>query len=248
MLLEVTHLDLWYGDNHVLKDVSFYVKSGEVLCIVGESGSGKSSILNAIMGLLPKHTRVYGSIKFKGKELIGLKEKGYRDIRGRYISIVFQEPSSYLDPLFKVGPQIEETYIAHFGKKGAKERAIRALKEAGVQDAQRVYSLYPHHLSGGLKQRVCISIATVCDPDLILADEPTTALDVPVQNKILDLFRNFRDKGKAIVLVTHDFGVVAEVADRVIVLKDGEILEEKDVFSIFDNPEHPYTLQLLRAL
>ncbi len=248
MLLEVDHLNLWYENKHVLRDVSFYVKNGEVLCIVGESGSGKSSILNAIMGLLPKKARISGSIKFKGKELVGLREKDYRDIRGRYISMVFQEPSSYLDPLFKVGLQVEETYVAHFGKKGAKERAIKALKEAGIQDAQKVYSLYPHHLSGGLKQRVCIAIATVCDPDLILADEPTTALDVSVQNKILSLFGSLRDKGKAIVLVTHDFGVVAEVADRVIVLKDGEILEEKDVFSIFDNPEHPYTVELLRAL
>lgn len=248
MLLEVESLNLWYGEKHILKDVSFGIDAGEVLCIVGESGSGKSSILASIMGLLPKYAKVSGSVKFKGKEILGLAESEYRKLRGRHISMVFQEPSAYLDPLFKIGTQIEEAYIAHFGKKGAKQKSLQALKDAGIEDAERVYRLYPHHLSGGMKQRVCIAIATVCDPEIVLADEPTTALDVSVQEKILALFRRLRERGKAVIIVTHDFGVVAEVADRVIVLKDGQVVEQKDVFSIFDNPEHPYTKELLSAL
>lgn len=248
MLLEVENLNLWYGEKHILKDVSFGIDAGEVLCIVGESGSGKSSILASIMGILPKYAKVSGSVKFKGKEILGLAESEYRKLRGRHISMVFQEPSAYLDPLFKIGTQIEEAYIAHFGKKGAKQKSLQALKDAGIEDAERVYRLYPHHLSGGMKQRVCIAIATVCDPEIVLADEPTTALDVSVQEKILALFRRLRERGKAVIIVTHDFGVVAEVADRVIVLKDGQVVEQKDVFSIFDNPEHPYTKELLSAL
>lgn len=248
MLLEVESLNLWYGEKHILKDVSFGIDAGEVLCIVGESGSGKSSILASIMGILPKYAKVSGSVKFKGKEILGLAESEYRKLRGRHISMVFQEPSAYLDPLFKIGTQIEEAYIAHFGKKGAKQKSLQALKDAGIEDAERVYRLYPHHLSGGMKQRVCIAIATVCDPEIVLADEPTTALDVSVQEKILALFRRLRERGKAVIIVTHDFGVVAEVADKVIVLKDGQVVEQKDVFSIFDNPEHPYTKELLSAL
>ena len=248
MLLQVNGLNLWYGDKHVLKDINLHVSPGEILCIVGESGSGKSSILRCIMGLLPKGSKVQGSIKFKDKELVGLSEKEYRKIRGRHISMVFQEPSLYLDPLFKVGTQVEETYTAHFGKRGAKERALQALKDAGIDDVERIYNSYPHHLSGGLKQRVCIAIATVCDPELILADEPTTALDVSVQKRILYLFKKLKDKGKGIILVTHDFGVVAEIGDRVIVLKDGIIVEEKDVYTIFDKPEHSYTKELLKAI
>lgn len=248
MLLEVNKLNLWYGNRHILKDISFGVDSGEILCIVGESGSGKSSILLSVMGLLPKASRVEGSIKFKGEELLGLSEEQHRRIRGRYISIVFQEPSAYLDPLFRIGTQLEEAYIAHFGKSGAKEKALQVLKDAGIKNAETIYRMYPHHLSGGMKQRVCIAIATACDPDLILADEPTTALDVSMQGKILALFRQIKNKGKAVILVTHDFGVVAEVADKVIVLKDGHIVEHKDVFGIFENPEHPYTKELLGSI
>jgi len=248
MLLEVNKLNLWYGNRHTLKDITFSVNSGEILCIVGESGSGKSSILLSIMGLLPKTARLEGSVKFKGQELLGLSEEHYIKLRGRHISMVFQEPSVYLDPLFRIGTQVEEAYIAHFGKSGAEERALQALKDAGIKNAETIYRMYPHHLSGGMKQRVCIAIATVCDPDLILADEPTTALDVSMQGKILALFREIKNKGKAVILVTHDFGVVAEVADRVIVLKDGYIVEHKDVFGIFENPEHPYTKELLSSI
>ncbi|NPA32091.1 MAG: ABC transporter ATP-binding protein [Aquificae bacterium] len=247
-LLRVEKLNLWYHDKHVLKDVSFFANRGEVLCIVGESGSGKSSIFHAVMRLLPPYAKLKGSITFKGKELLSLSEEEMRNIRGKEIGIVFQEPSLYLDPLFTVGSQVEETYREHFGKKGAKERALSALKKAGIPNAEEKYRMYPHQLSGGLKQRVCIAIAIVCEPPLVLADEPTTALDVSVQRKVLSLFRRMRDEGKGVIIITHDFGVVAETADRVIVLKDGTIVEEGSVWDIFENPKHEYTRKLLRAL
>ncbi len=248
MLLEIKDLRLWYGNAQVLKGVNLSLSRGEVLCIVGESGSGKSSILYSIMGLLPEGARLEGSIRLMGRELVGVPEEEYRKLRGRHISIVFQEPSVYLDPLFKIGIQVEEAYKAHFGKGGAKEKALEALRKAGIKEADRVYNSYPHHLSGGLKQRVCIAIATICNPELVLADEPTTALDVSVQSRILKLFRDMKVEGRSVILVTHDFGVVAEVADRVMVLKDGMVVEEGDVWSIFDNPRHPYTQELLRAI
>jgi len=247
MLLEVKDLSLSYGSKKVLKNVSFSLERGEVLCIVGESGSGKSSILLSIIGLLPKHSSISGSIKLEGKELIGLPETEYAKLRGKDIGIVFQEPSLYLDPLFKVKDQIIEAYTTHFGKVGAEDRVRETLKKVGVQDVERVMNSYPHQLSGGLKQRVCIAIATVCDPSLILADEPTTALDLTVQRKILGLFTKLKDEGKGIILVTHDFGVVAEVADRVLVLKEGEVVESGSVWEIFDDPKHEYTKSLLYA-
>jgi len=248
-LLKVENLNLWYGDKKVLHEVSFEVGEGEILCIVGESGSGKSSILYSILRILPEGSRLEGKISFSGKDLLGLSEKEMRRIRGRDIGMVFQEPSSYLDPLFTVGSQIEETYLAHHkNKKKAYEETIKAMKKAGIPKAEEKYNMYPHQLSGGLKQRVCIANAIVCNPKLILADEPTTALDVSVQRRILHLFRLLKEEGKAVIIITHDFGVVAEVGDRVIVLKDGEIVEEGDVFSVFDSPKHEYTKRLLSAL
>ncbi len=248
MLLEVRNLNLYYGNNRILKDINFDLEEGEVLCIVGESGSGKTSILYSIMGLLPENARLEGSIRFKGQELLGTPEKEYKKIRGRHISIVFQEPSVYLDPLYKVGLQVEETYKTHFGKVEARENVLEALKKAGIKETERIYNSYPHHLSGGLKQRVCIAIATVCNPQLVLADEPTTALDASIQNRILKLFRDMKGENRSVILVTHDFGVVAEVADRVMVLKDGIIVEEGDVWTVFDSPRHPYTQELLKAI
>ncbi|MEN3028710.1 MAG: ABC transporter ATP-binding protein [Aquificaceae bacterium] len=248
MLLEVSGLNLWYGEKQVLRAVDLYVNRGEVLCLVGESGSGKTSILYSLVGLLPENARLEGSIRFLGRELLGLPEKEYRKVRGRHISLVFQEPSVYLDPLFKVGSQVEEAYRAHYREGKVKDIVLQALKKAGIQDAERIYNSYPHHLSGGLKQRVCIAIATVCNPELVLADEPTTALDVSLQSRILKLFRDMKEEGRSVLLVTHDFGVVAEVADRVMVLKDGQVVEQGYTGDIFDNPRHPYTQELLRAI
>lgn len=250
MLLEVKNLNLWYGEKQVLWNVSFNLNEGEILCIVGESGSGKSSILYSIMGILPPLARLQASINFADTELTGLTDRDMQRIRGKDIGMVFQEPSSYLDPLFTVGSQIEETYLGHFpaDKKGARERALQAMKRAGIASAEEKFKLYPHQLSGGLKQRVCIASAIVCEPRLLLADEPTTALDVSVQKKILSLFRRLRQEGKSILLVTHDFGVVAEVADRVVVLKEGRVVEEGNVFDIFDSPREEYTKLLLSSL
>ncbi|WP_461829598.1 ABC transporter ATP-binding protein [Aquifex sp.] len=248
-LLSVKNLSLWYRDFRALKNISFEVNPGEVLCIVGESGSGKSSIFFAIMKLLPEYAKVEGRIIFEGKDLVTLSEREMRKVRGKDIGMVFQEPSLYLDPLFTVGSQIEETYLAHYkNRKRAYEQTIEAMKKAGIPKAEEKYRLYPHQLSGGLKQRVCIANAIVCEPKLILADEPTTALDVSVQRRILHLFRALKEEGKAVIIITHDFGVVAEVGDRVIVLKDGEIVEEGDVFTVFDRPRHEYTKRLLAAI
>ena len=249
-VLKVEKLNLWYGHRKVLQDVSFEVGEGEVLCIVGQSGSGKSSILYSILGLLPPHARVEGSIYLMGDDLRKLGRKEMREIRGRKIGMVFQEPSSYLDPLFTVGIQISETLFAHFSKNAeeVRERTLKAMRRVGIPEPEKKYGMYPHQLSGGLKQRVCIAMATVCEPKLLLADEPTTALDVSVQKRILALFRKIRSEGRSIVLVTHDFGVVAEVGDRVLVLKEGKVVEEGSVYDIFDHPQDPYTRELLEAI
>ncbi len=249
-LLKVEGLNLWYGDKKVLHDVSFEVEEGEILCIVGESGSGKSSILYSILRLLPESSRVEGRIMFAGRNLLDLSEREMRNVRGKEIGMIFQEPSAYLDPLFTVGSQIRETFESHFpNKKGeAYERTLEAMKNAGIPSPEEKYRSYPHQLSGGLKQRVCIAMATVCGPKLLLADEPTTALDVSVQKRILNLFRRIRSEGRSVILVTHDFGVVAEVGDRVVVLKDGRIVERGDVYSVFDSPKDSYTKMLLEAI
>ena len=249
-LLSVNGLNLWYGNNHILHHISFSVEKGEILCIVGESGSGKSSILYSILGLLPPRSKVEGSIVFKGIELLRLSEKERKSIRGRHIGMIFQEPSSYLDPLFTVGSQISEAFISHYPKKKeeARTKTLEAMRKAGIPQPEEKFSMYPHQLSGGLKQRVCIASAIVCEPELILADEPTTALDVTVQKRILNLFRKFKKEGKSVILVTHDFGVVAEVGDRVIVLREGRVIEEGDVFEIFDRPKESYTRSLLEAI
>jgi len=246
-LLKVEGLNLWYGDRKVLHDISFEVGEGEVLCIVGESGSGKSSILYSILGLLPRNSKTEGKVWFLGMNLLELPEEERRRIRGKDIGMVFQEPSSYLDPLFTVGSQIRETFENHFPsrKKEAYRKALEAMRNAGIPLPEEKYRAYPHQLSGGLKQRVCIAIATVCGPKLLLADEPTTALDVSVQKRILNLFRRMRSEGRSVILVTHDLGVVAEVGDRVVVLRDGRIVESGDVYSLFDNPKEDYTRMLV---
>ncbi len=249
-LLKVEGLSLWYGEQKVLHDISFSLHEGEVLCIVGESGSGKSSILYSILGLLPRKAKVEGKVIFDGVDITRLPEPRMREIRGRDIGMVFQEPSAYLDPLFSAGVQIAETFSAHHPdrRREAKGRALDAMEKAGIPSPEEKFRMYPHQLSGGLKQRVCIASAIVCEPRLLLADEPTTALDVSVQKKILHLFRRLRAEGKSILLVTHDFGVVAEVGDRVLVLKDGRVVEEGSVFDIFDSPREDYTKMLLSAI
>ncbi|MDQ7038919.1 MAG: ABC transporter ATP-binding protein [Aquificota bacterium] len=248
VLLEVRNLNLWYGDVHALKGVSFSLRRGEILCVVGESGSGKSSILYSIMGLLPEGARLEGEILVEGVNLIDMDEERRRLIRGKDISMIFQEPSAYLDPLFTVGVQIGETLMAHGERGNLGERVTEAMRRAGIPKPEEKVNLYPHQLSGGLKQRVCIASAIICGPKIILADEPTTALDVSIQKRILNLFRKIKGEGRSVILVTHDFGVVAEVGDRVLVLKEGRVVEEGDVESIFDSPKDDYTRMLLSAI
>ena len=243
-ILKVENLSVSYPPfkNFAVKDLSFQLKKGEILCIVGESGSGKSTVLQAIGGLLPSYVKVWGTITFKGKTFAANKTP--KTLRGKDIGFIFQEPSVYLDPLFKVGKQIEETCLIHKGE-NCFTKTLKSLAYCGIEDPIRVYNSYPHQLSGGLKQRVNIADAVVNDPLFLLADEPTTALDVSTQKRILALFRKLKRDGKSVILVTHDFGVVWEVADRVLVMKEGQKVEEGDVSTIYSSPKHPYTKRLV---
>jgi len=247
VLLEINQLTVAYhrGETPAVQDFSLKLSAGEIVCLVGESGSGKSTVLKAVAGLLPEHAKVYGEILFKGINLLRLDEDKLNHYRGKDIGFIFQEPSLYLDPLYKVGEQIEETCRIHTGK-DCYRRTLESLNRAGILNAEKIYHLYPHQLSGGLKQRVNIADATVNNPLLLLADEPTTALDVSTQKKILNLLKKFKTLGKGILLVTHDLGVVWEVADRVVVMKDGRKVEEGTVKDIYTNPKNPYTQRLLK--
>ena len=237
-----------------LKGISLEVYPKEIVCLVGESGSGKSITCYSVLKLLDKNAKVDGKISFKTdnkniENLLTLSDKKVREIRGNEISMVFQEPSAVLNPLLTVGQQLMETVLAHkkVNKDEAKKICLNAMEKAQILDPERRFYQYPHELSGGLKQRVAIAIAVVNNPYLILADEPTTALDVTVSAKILSLFKKIKKEGKSILLITHDLGVVAEVADWVYVIKNGEIVEENNVYEIFENPKHPYTKKLLES-
>ncbi|SNZ03369.1 peptide/nickel transport system ATP-binding protein/dipeptide transport system ATP-binding protein [Persephonella hydrogeniphila] len=237
-----------------LKGISFDIYRKEIVALVGESGSGKSVTCYSILKLLPVYASVSGQITLwhpeKIENLLSLPEQSIRKIRGRHISMIFQEPSAVLDPLMRVGDQIVETVMAHrkVSYSEAKKIAMEAMEKARIPEVERRFYQYPHELSGGLKQRVVIASGIVNNPIILLADEPTTALDVTVSAQILKLFKSLRDNTDvSILLITHDLGVVAEIADRVLVIYRGEIVEEGDVFSIFDSPEHPYTKKLLSS-
>ncbi|KQU55202.1 glutathione ABC transporter ATP-binding protein [Rhodococcus sp. Leaf278] len=231
--------------------VSFTVAAGEVLAIVGESGSGKSTTAMAIPGLLADNSRVSGSIKLGEKELVGLPEKQLAPIRGKNVAVIFQEPMTALNPVYSIGWQITEAIRAHtsLSKKEAKARAVELLKLVEMPDPETRVDYYPHQLSGGQRQRAMIAQALSSDPSLLIADEPTTALDVTVQAEILDLMRDLRNRIDAsIVLITHDMGVVADMADRIAVMKDGVVVETDAAQTIFKNASHPYTQQLLASV
>ncbi|OZF05199.1 ABC transporter ATP-binding protein [Rhodococcus sp. 15-2388-1-1a] len=231
--------------------VSFTVAAGEVLAIVGESGSGKSTTAMAIPGLLADNSRVSGSIKLGEKELVGLPEKQLAPIRGKNVAVIFQEPMTALNPVYSIGWQITEAIRAHtsLSKKEAKARAVELLKLVEMPDPETRVNYYPHQLSGGQRQRAMIAQALSSDPALLIADEPTTALDVTVQAEILDLMRDLRNRIDAsIVLITHDMGVVADMADRIAVMKDGVIVETDAAQKIFKDASHPYTQQLLASV
>ena len=232
-------------------DMNYTIKQGEVLAIVGESGSGKSSSSMALLGLLPPNARVTGSIKLTGRELSTLSESKLRDIRGKEVAVIFQEPMTALNPVYTIGFQIVESLRLHEGMNPtqAKERAIELLGMVELPDPATSFNKYPHQLSGGQRQRAMIAMSISCDPLLLIADEPTTALDVTVQAEILQLLRNLRDRlNSAIILITHDLGVVADLADHIIVMKDGVIVERGTIEEIYYHPKHPYTQQLLAAV
>lgn len=256
-LLEVKDLKTYFFvEDKIIKavdGVNFTIKNGETVAIVGESGSGKSITSLSIMGLVPKPNGkiVEGSIKFSGDELVGLPEKKMNKIRGNDIAMIFQEPMTSLNPVFTIGNQITEALLHHqnLRKSEAKKRAVELLKLVGFARAEQIIHEYPHQLSGGMRQRVMIAMAMSCDPKLLIADEPTTALDVTVQAQILELMRDVKKKfNSSILLITHDLGVVAEMADRVLVMYGGQVVEETSVDEIFEKPKHPYTSGLLASI
>ena len=231
--------------------IDLQVRSGEVLALVGESGSGKSMGTMAMLGLVPHGASVQGSARLRGRELIGLGERALRGVRGKEVAFVFQEPMTSLNPVFTVGWQIREVLRLHMGlsRAASRTRAAELLELVGLDDPERRLGSYPHQLSGGQRQRVMIAMALACDPGLLIADEPTTALDVTVQAEVLELLRDLRRRlGTAILLITHDMGVVADIADRVAVLHRGEVVETGGVHQVLRAPEHPYTQKLLAAV
>lgn len=233
-------------------DVSLNLYPDEVLAIVGESGCGKSTLATTIMGLHDfNYTRVSGEVIFDGKNIIDLDEEEYNKIRGGQIGMIFQDPLSALNPLQRIGQQIEEGLIYHtdLTPEQRKERALELLGKVGIERPERIYRQFPHELSGGMRQRVMIAIALSCKPKVLIADEPTTALDVTIQAQILDLILDLQDEMKAgIILITHDLGVVAQTADRVAVMYAGQIVELADSKELFENPLHPYTRSLLNSI
>ncbi len=232
-------------------DMDYTIQRGEVLAIVGESGSGKSSSSMALLGLLPANARVNGSIKLTGRELTELTPSQLRKVRGKEVAVIFQEPMTALNPVYTIGFQIVEALRLHLdmGPKAAKARAIELLGMVELPDPEQSFDKYPHQLSGGQRQRALIAMSISCDPLLLIADEPTTALDVTVQAEILELLRNLRSRlNSAIILITHDLGVVADLADHVIVMKDGRIVERGLIDDIYARPQHPYTQQLIAAV
>jgi peptide/nickel transport system ATP-binding protein/oligopeptide transport system ATP-binding protein len=241
------------GEISAIEDISFNLDEGEILGIVGESGSGKSVTALTIMGLLPQPPAhiAAGSVKFAGEELTTASTSRLEKIRGAGISMVFQEPMTSLNPVFTIGEQIMETVRAHEGLSASAQRgrAIEMLDRVGIPSAIKRLNDYPHQLSGGQRQRVMIAMSLACRPKLLIADEPTTALDVTIQAQVLDLLMDLRDElGMAIIIITHNMGVIAEVADRVLVMYAGRIVEQSPVANLFDKPQHPYTKGLLACV
>ena len=255
-LLDVRSLSLAFqtteGELPIIREVSFSVAPGERVGIVGESGCGKTVTGLSLLRLLPEQsTRLSGRILFEGRDLATLSARQMRAVRGRDIAMIFQEPMSALDPVFTVGDQIGEAYRAHFpgSRKEARQRAIAALAEVGIPAPERRCDEYPHQLSGGMRQRVMIAMALICEPKLLIADEPTTALDVTVQSQITDLLRTLSERtGTALLFITHDLGVVAETCTRMITMYAGEVVEDAPVDDVLMKPRHPYTSGLLRSL
>ncbi|MBN1210312.1 MAG: ABC transporter ATP-binding protein [Myxococcaceae bacterium] len=256
-LLEVrglkTRFSLEEGPVLAVDDVSFSIPPGGTLGVVGESGCGKSVTALSVMRLVPEPPGrvVGGEIRFKGRDLLALPEEEMRRIRGNHLSMIFQEPMTSLNPVYTVGEQISEAVRLHQGldRKRAKERAVEMLRQVGIPAPEQRVDAYPHQLSGGMRQRVMIAMALACNPELLIADEPTTALDVTIQAQILELLRRLQaERGMAVMLITHDLGVVAESCDAVVVMYAGRVVEQAPVRALFRQPAHPYTAGLLRSI
>ena len=241
------------GEVHAVNDVSFSLRPGELLGVVGESGSGKSVTMMSLLGLLPTPPADVrgGTVEFDGKDLLKVTPEQLRNVRGGKIGFVFQDPMTSLNPVYQVGFQIMEPLRKHMGmdKRQAAARAQELLELVGIPDAKQRLSDYPHQFSGGMRQRVMIAIALACDPQVLIADEPTTALDVTIQAQILELMKELRDKlGMAVIWITHDLGVIAGIADRVMVMYGGQVVEHAPVERLFNDPQHPYTRALLKTI
>ena len=256
-LIDISGLRVvFHGDRgrtmHAVDTVNFDLARGATLGLVGESGCGKSVTALAIMGLLPKGAaEVHGHVRFDGVDLLALPDLQLRELRGDRLAMIFQEPMTSLNPAYTVGEQITEVLVRHRGVKQeeARKRAIELLGDVRIPSPEQRVDDYPHNLSGGMRQRVMIAMALACDPQLLIADEPTTALDVTIQAQVLELMRLLKQKsGAAIILISHDLGVVAEVCDEVAVMYAGEIVERAPVGELFDNPQHPYTIGLLASI
>lgn len=255
-ILEVKnlHTGFRFRDEYfdAVDDVSFSLYRNEVLAIVGESGSGKSTIVNSIVGLHdPNYTKVSGEIIYNGENLVDYNEEEFNNVRGAEIGFIFQDPLASLNPLQKIGKQIEEAMIYHtdLDEKQRGKRVLDLLEQVGIVNPERTANQFPHELSGGMRQRVLIAIALSCKPNIIIADEPTTALDVTIQAQILDLLKDLqREINAGIILITHDLGVVAQLADRVAVMYAGQFVEVAEVGELFNNPVHPYTRSLLKSI
>lgn len=255
-MLTIENLSTYFyseeGTVKAVNGVSMRVKQGETVCIVGESGCGKSITAMSVMGLIegPAGKIVQGKITLDGEDLLAMNKHQLRAIRGNEIAMIFQEPMSSLNPVLTIGEQLMEPLIIHqkLSKKEARKRAIELIDQVGISRPEQIMKSYPHELSGGMLQRIMIAIAVSCGPKLLIADEPTTALDVTIQAQILDLMRKFKaESNMSILLITHDLGVVAEMADYVVVMYSGKVVEEGEVVQLFENPQHPYTRGLLKS-
>ncbi len=255
-LLKAKDLEItFHGRNEkteAVRGISFSLKDGKVLAIVGESGSGKSVTALSLTRLLPEQPTctVTGEVQLMGKNLLTISKKEIRQVRGKEIAYIFQEPSTSLNPVFSIGYQIAEAIKLHLPEvKNIQERVVDSLRRVGIRDPEKRYKDYPHQLSGGMQQRVMIAMALVCEPRILVADEPTTALDVTIQKQIMDLLKELKENlGMSIILITHNFGIIADFADDVIVMFRGKIVESGSVDSVLNNPQHPYTKALLACI
>ena len=256
ILLQAKDLEITFHGRdektEAVRGISFSLKEGQVLAIVGESGSGKSVTALSLTRLLPEPPTctVSGEVVLMGKNLLTISKKEIRQVRGKEIAYIFQEPSTSLNPVFSIGYQIAEAIKLHFPEvKNVQERVVDSLRRVGIRDPENRYKDYPHQMSGGMQQRVMIAMALACEPRILVADEPTTALDVTIQKQIMDLLKELKDNlGMSIILITHNFGIIADFADEVIVMFRGKIVETGSVDTVLNNPQHPYTKALLACI